>query len=362
MSLDDFNFDPELSKAATLPARWYRDPSILALEQTRVFGSFWQHVGRTDQLARPGDFLTCTVGEEPMIVVRDAGGNLRAFSNVCRHRAGPVARGCGNRKSFQCAYHGWTYDLEGRLTRTLEFEEVQNFDRATTALPSARVGVWGPLVFVARDPDAPPFEELMGAIPSETEPYRYHTMRYYKRVVFDLECNWKVYVDNYLEGYHIPIVHPGLFKEIDYEHYRVLTKRWYSRQDSPIRKADSLYLRNLPDGEAPQALYYWIFPNLMLNLYPDNMQTNVILPLGPERTRTVFEWYFDDPARPGLDAEFEKTYAFSESVQAEDIAICEDVQRGLRSSTYSTGRYSVKRENGVHHFHGLLARQLRATR
>jgi choline monooxygenase len=169
-----------------------------------------------------------------------------------------------------------------------------------------------------------------------------------------------LYVDNFLEGYHIPIVHPELFRQLDYSAYRVETARFHSKQHAPIRPRaeESLYRRNLEPDERPEALYYWVFPNVMLNLYPDNLQTNVILPLSAERTLTRFEWFVLDPESPGVAEEFAHSFAFSDQVQKEDIAICEAVQRNLRSRTYDHGRYSVLRENGVHHFHGLLARFL----
>ncbi len=186
-------------------------------------------------------------------------------------------------------------------------------------------------------------------------------MSLFKKVDYEVACNWKVYVDNYLEGYHIPIVHPELFKEIDYRAYSVETEAYHSKQHAPIRSKseESLYRRGLPEDKEPEALYYWVFPNLMLNLYPDNLQTNIILPLGPEKTLTRFEWYVLEPNSPGVAEEFARSFAFSDQVQQEDIAICESVHRGLRSRTYDRGRYSVLRENGVHHFHELLTRALR---
>lgn len=356
--------DPRLASARTLPSDWYLDPARLRLEQERVFGRTWQVVGHTEDVREPGDHFTCEVAGEQVIVVRDLEGTLRALSNVCRHRAGPVACGAGRRRSFQCAYHGWTYGLDGRLLTAPEFDGVQHFDRSQVVLPQFRVETWGPLVFVNVAPDeTPDLATTLGSIPDEARPLRFEEMRFWKRIDYELDCNWKVYVDNYLEGYHIPIVHPGLFKELDYTAYRVLTSRFHSRQDAPVRKAgDSLYRRNLPEGEAPQALYFWLYPNLMLNCYPDNVQINVILPLGPERTRTVFEWYVLDPDAAERDSDFAATFAFSDSVQKEDVDICEAVQRGLRSRTYDTGRYSVKRENGVHHFHQLLGESLAESR
>jgi choline monooxygenase len=171
-----------------------------------------------------------------------------------------------------------------------------------------------------------------------------------------IDCNWKVYVDNYLEGYHIPIAHPGLMREIDYAQYRTETFRYYSQQFAPIRamksgEGERLYT---PGTGLQEALYFWIFPNLMLNIYPDNVSTNLILPISQEKTLTVFEWFFHDAASSHAKERIRKAVEFSDEVQQEDIGLCESVQRGLRSATYERGRYSVRRENGVHHFHMLL--------
>jgi choline monooxygenase len=356
MDLSDYTFEPNLARAATIPSRWYTDPAMLPIEQERIFGRTWQLVGRTEQLKSPGDFFTCQVVGEPIVVTRDSAGALHAFYNVCRHRAGSVAEGCGNRKTLQCQYHAWTYGLDGQLLNMPEWEGVEGFEKADNGLRPVQVGTWGPFVFVNLDPQAPPLGAVLGAIPAETAHMPLGRMGFYKRVDYEIACNWKVYVDNYLEGYHIPPAHPGLFKEIDYKQYRVETFRHYSKQHAPIReKPDSLYRRHLDEGAPAQALYYWIFPNLMLNIYPDNLQINIILPLGPDRTVTIFEWYVLDADRPQVAEEFHRSFKFSDVIQKEDIDICESVQKRLRSRSYSTGRYSLLRENGVHHFHGLLA-------
>jgi choline monooxygenase len=355
MDLNAFTYQPDLARATTIPSSWYTDPAMLPIEAERVFGATWQLVGRLDQVREPGDFFTCAVGDEPLVVVRDAGGELRAFYNVCRHRAGAVASGCGSRKTLQCAYHAWTYALDGRLLSTPEFDGVRDFDRAAYGLRPVQAASWGPFVFVNLDPAAPPLLEVLGAIPAETARFPIERMGFYKRVDYEINCNWKVYIDNYLEGYHIPVAHPGLFREIDYKQYAVETFRYYSKQHAPIReKPDSLLRRNLAEGESADALYYWLFPNIMLNFYPGNLQINIILPLGHERTLTVFEWYVLDVERPGVAEDFHKSFKFSDLVQKEDIEICESVQQRLKSRSYDVGRFSVARENGVHHFHGLL--------
>lgn len=362
MDLNAFRYQPDLARATTIPASWYTQPAMLPIEAERVFGATWQLVGRAEQVRNPGDFFTCSVGDEPLVVVRGADGELRAFYNVCRHRAGAVASGCGSRKTLQCSYHAWTYALDGRLLSTPEFEGVLDFDRAAYGLRPVRAASWGPFVFVNLDPAAPPLLEVLGDIPAETARFPVERMGFYKRVDYEISCNWKVYIDNYLEGYHIPVAHPGLFKEIDYKQYAVETFRYYSKQHAPIReKPDSLLRRNLAAGESADALYYWLFPNIMLNFYPGNLQINIILPLGHERTLTIFEWYVLDVERPGVAEDFHKSFKFSDLVQQEDIEICEAVHRRLRSRSYEVGRYSVARENGVHHFHGLLCEFLQGS-
>ncbi|HZS04342.1 MAG TPA: SRPBCC family protein [Blastocatellia bacterium] len=352
--IDDYQFDERLAFASTPPSSWYVDPHMLEREKAGVFAHTWQLVGRTDQVAAPGDYFTTTIADEPIIVVRGADDRLRALSNVCRHRAGPVAEGAGNRKVFQCGYHGWTYRLDGKLHGTPEFEGVECFDKEQNCLPEFQVETWGGLVFVNLDRGSAPLAETLEDLPQRVAHRDFAAMKPAARKDCYAECNWKVYVDNYLEGYHIPLVHPALNRELDYQQYRTETKRYYSIQHSPIRQDRAARLRVNEETGNNEAQFIWLFPNLMLNVYPDNYSTNLIIPLGPERTLTVFEWFFLNPEKAEVKKEIRRVVQFSDEIQHEDIRICEAVQRGLRSRTYSAGRYSVRRENGVHHFHGLL--------
>jgi choline monooxygenase len=356
--LSDYHFQPDLARAATLPARWYTAPEILPLERERIFARTWQAVGHTSDVARPGDFFACELLGEPLVVTRDEDGTLRAFYNVCRHRAGVVATGKGNRRTLQCQYHGWTYKLDGALHKTPEFEGVADFDPDCFGLRLVRAEAWGPYVFVNLDPAAEPLAESLGEILPETAHIALDTMRLVERRDYVIECNWKVYCDNYLEGYHIPVAHPSLYRVLDYENYRVEPRRYHSRQLSPLRPAAGQRYANLEADT--QVLYYWVFPNFMLNIYPDNLSANIVLPLGPERTLTIFEWFFDDAGSGEAWETVQQGIAFSDQIQREDIEICEAVQRGLRSRSYNQGRFSVKRENGVHHFHALVAEFLNA--
>jgi len=359
----------QIECAHTLASRFYTDPGILDIEKTRIFHKTWQMVGALDQpcgeangakctIADPETFFTADLAGEPILIVRDKQGTLRAFSNVCRHRAGPIARGSGCKNVLRCQYHGWTYTLDGRLIGTPDVEGVEFFDRSTMGMFPLRLETWEKFIFVNFDPKAEPLSAYLGDIPQQARGFQFEGLHLVERRDYVIDCNWKVYVDNYLEGYHIPIAHPGLMREIDYSQYRTDTFRYYSQQFAPIRamKADDTAERAYAPGTGLQeALYFWIFPNLMLNIYPDNISTNLIVPLSHEKTLTIFEWFFHDPGSPRVQERIKKAVAFSDEVQQEDIGLCENVQKGLRSSTYDRGRYSVKRENGVHHFHMLLS-------
>ena len=349
-----FSFDPDIRRASTIPSILYIDPASFALETERVFGRTWQLVGRTDQAAEPGQYFTAEIGVEAIVVVRD-GAVLRGFHNICRHRAGPVAEGCGKRQTLQCRYHGWTYRLNGELLRAPEMEAACDFTAAAMHLVPIQVATWGPLVFANLDPAAPSLEHFFDDIAERSERFAVTTMRYVGRKSWTIACNWKTYVDNYLEGYHIPVVHPTLHKELDYDEYKVELHRYYSLQHAPIRAGRGGDRKYEATTAGEEAQYYWVFPNLMLNIYQGQMQTNVVIPRGVDSCEVVFEWYaHEPPADVATDPTWSKLMAFSDEIQAEDIEICERVQKNLRSRSYDRGRYAPTRENGVHHFHSLL--------
>jgi choline monooxygenase len=361
VSVESLHIDPDIGRAWSLPAPFYTDPSILAREHEKIFGRTWQVVGHCHQVANPGDFFTTELHGEPLLLVRGAGGELRGFYNVCRHRAGPPAEGCGSRKLFRCGYHGWTYGLDGSLISAPEFEGQADFSADRFALPPVRTEQWFNLIFVNFDRDAEPLAKSLGTVPKQVERFDFAAMRLFKRRTYEMKCNWKTYVDNYLEGYHLPSVHPGLNRELDYGAYTVEPHARHVRQFSPIRGAqpgDAVPRRYQEAREDLTTDYFWIFPNWMLNCYPDNVSLNIVLPLEAGRSLAIFEWYVPEEAFDSKAAR--DAVEFSDQIQMEDVSICETVQKNLHSRSYERGRYSVKQETGVHAFHRMYAEAMKS--
>jgi choline monooxygenase len=347
---NDFAEQP-LATASALPARYYTGPETFELDRRAVFARNWQLVAHLSQLDHSGDHVVAEIASVPLVIMRGDDGTLRALHNVCRHRAGPLAT-CPGRgaKRLRCHYHGWTYALDGRLLSAPEMVDAKDFDTTAIRLPQAQVEVWRGFVFVALG-DAPSLGEVLDGIDARIGPDALTGYGLQQRIAYDIACNWKVYVDNYLEGYHVPHIHPELNRMLDYRSYVTELARWHSLQWSPLESAGDLY----GNGEA---LYYWIWPNTMLNILPGRLQTNRVLPLGPDRCRVEFDFYYPDDAA-GADRR-ERDLAFSDIVQQEDVDICERVQHGLASGSYHAGRLNPRRESGVHHYHELLRAAYRA--
>ncbi len=350
-----YDQEAPLEQAYTIPAPWYVDERIGRLEREQVFGNNWIAVGRTDQVATAGQFFTIDLAGEPLIVIRGADNKLRAFYNVCRHHAAAVATApCGVAQHLRCPYHGWTYGLDGSLKGTPEFAGVCNFDRADNGLVPVRVEAWESFVFVNLAEESPALQDFLGDLPERLAPLSISGLSFFTRKSYTLACNWKVYVDNYLDGgYHIPHLHKGLNSVLDYTEYTIENGVHYSLQSSPMVASQETSVARTRTGE--RAYYYWLYPNFMINLYEGVMDTNLVLPLGEEKCIVVFDFYFGSTS-PEHNAE---SVAVSDRVQAEDVDICESVQRGLHSRAYGAGRLSVRRETGEHLFHRLLAHDLK---
>jgi len=355
--LDSYKSNVPLAEAETISGPWYTDERIAELERQNVFAGTWQMVGRTAQLENPGDFITSEVGGEPIVVVRSADKSLRAFYNVCRHHAAAVVtQPCGNASIFRCPYHGWSYGTDGALKGVPEFEGVCNFDRAKNGLVPIRAEAWEKFVFVNLSNDAPPLQNHLGKMMEQFKPLGLVKLHFAERREYTLECNWKVFVDNYLDGgYHVPHLHKGLNSILTYKEYTIENFERFCLQSSPIDAAG---------GEAMtaavrkgQALYYWLYPNLMLNWYEGYLDSNFVVPLAINKMKVVFEFYFADVS-DAAKARNKQSMDVSERIQDEDHNICESVQKGLSSRAYRAGRLSVRREAGEQLFHQLLHQDL----
>ena len=349
-----------LAQAFTIPAPWYVDSRIADLESASVFSTTWQMIGRADQVSSPGQFVTATVAGEPIVAVRGSDGQLRAFYNVCRHHAAKVVtEPCGSASLLHCPYHGWNYGLDGALKGMPEFEGVKNFERGDNGLVPVKVETWEAFVFVNLDPRAGSLSAFLGRLVQRCAPLGLAKLNYFDRRVYDIACNWKVFVDNYLDGgYHVPHLHKGLSSVLDYKQYTIENEDRYCLQSSPMVASEEDAATGAT-RKGDRAWYFWQYPNLMINCYEGYMDTNLVIPLDVDHCRVIFDFYFADvgEARREYNAQ---SVAVGDRVQAEDLGICEDVQRGLKSRAYGAGRLSVRREAGEHLFHRLLAADLKS--
>ncbi len=357
--LSSYDDHAPLSRASTIPAAWYVDPRIAELERLNVFSKTWQLVARTDQLQNPGQFISTVVAGEPIVVVRGNDGILRAFYNVCRHHAAAVVtQPCGIASILHCPYHGWNYGLDGSLKGMPEFDGVENFERSQNGLVPIRVETWECFVFVNLDNAAPSLNEFLGGIVKRVAPLGVSQLHYFDRRTYDIACNWKVFVDNYLDGgYHVPHLHKGLNSVLDYKQYTIENEDRYCLQSSPmVSSTEDAATGSTRKGD--RAWYFWQHPNVMINCYAGYMDTNLVIPIDVDHCRVIFDFYFADVSEAAREYN-EQSVNVGNRVQEEDLGICEDVQRGLKSRAYRAGRLSVRREAGEQLFHRLLAADLK---
>jgi choline monooxygenase len=340
----DWRAPQPLSTAHALPAHCYVDPTAHGRDRAAVFARSWQLLAHAAQVAAAGDHAVAQIGGVPLVIVRGDDGVLRALHNVCRHRAGPLATCTGRgARELVCQYHGWRYALDGRLRGAPEMGRAEGFRIDEVRLPAARVAEWNGLVFAALDEGAPEFAPLVAGIEARLGGLALADHAHHAHLSYEIDCDWKVYVDNYLEGYHVPRVHPALNAALDYRSYTTAVAEWNVLQASPLDSADTLY------GQG-EALYWWLWPNTMLNVLPGRLQTNRVLPLGTGRCRVEFDFFY----APGQAHRAAADTEFSDAVQREDIAVCEAVQRGLASGSYQPGRLNPLRESGVWRFQELV--------
>ncbi len=345
------------STPGTLPWDWYVDPDVLRHERERIFGRFWQYAARTDQVAEPGSFTATFAGDVPIVVVRAPNGELRAFVNVCRHRGHLLCEGSGRRATIQCPYHAWTYDLDGRLRAAPRSEREPGFDAGELGLVRVAVEAWGPFVFVNVDPSAAPLRHHLGELPRLLAEggIDVDALAFSRRAEADeYDANWKVCAENYLECYHCSVAHPSFSKAIDVapEAYTLETNPWFQSQYGPARDGGGgVYDAT---GAVERGQFHLLFPNTTINVMPGppNLSIGPIVPRGTERTYRYLDYFF----APDVGEEWIADYIeLDNQVGAEDRALVERVQAGVRSGAIGQGALMPVSERLIAHFQDLVA-------
>jgi choline monooxygenase len=355
---------------AALEPRLYLEPEIAELEQRAIFERTWQLAGHVSDLAGPGTYLTTNVGDQPVLVVRDHDGELRAFRNVCRHRGSRLLKGsgaCG--KAIRCLYHGWTYRLDGTLIGVPEGRSIEGLDKSRLGLHQVRAEEFCGLLFVNLDPGADPLGERLGGLAERLARYRLPELERFGQGSggSTQPANWKVVVENYIEGYHIPIAHPSLMRLLDYQRYDVEVHDdwvWFEApmrdkpSDNRLERAYQRLATPMP-GLGPDDRRVWrfvlIYPNTTIDLYPDQVNTWRLWPNGPEET--LDEWgTFRFPGAPPASRLAQRLNNWlNTEVLREDVDLVDNVQRGIRTRGYHPGPLS-RREAAV----GWFADRIRA--
>jgi choline monooxygenase len=332
--------DGKTTPLFTLPASWYHDSEIYEAERWGIFAATWQFVAREADLPSPGDYVAVEFCGFKVFVLRDRDGHLKAFHNMCPHRAAPLfAEGEGHCDVLRCRYHGWAFDHDGRLKAAPYFGEADWFKKEEFGLKPVRLDTWRGFVFVNLDGKAVPLLEFLGDVPALVAPYPIESFLKRDIADFAVKSNWKTYTDNFVEGYHIPGIHPGLIQAIDFNRF------------------ETTYGRNVVIMKAPQkegsiygGLWLWIWPNMTLSVYPDGMNASRIVPHGTRATTLHYSFYFQSLA-PELEASQRKTIETNCQIVREDFGICEDAQDNLESGVFRCGPMSPRHEMGVRYFH-----------
>jgi len=338
----------------TLPYTWYTDPEILRREQDRIFRSAWQYAGHVGELPAPGTYMTTRAGRTPVVVTRARDGELRAFLNVCRHRGYPVAQGSGKRETIQCPYHAWTYGLDGSLRSAPRSDEIAGFPQEELGLCRVAADTWGPFLFVnvARDPE--PLADALGSMPAQVAELGLDVdeLVFHSRWETELEANWKIVCENFLECYHCQVAHPQLAEMLDTsaDAYALSTDGRLSSQRGPTRRGGGTTMHL--DGELPRSQFHFLWPNLGVNIFPGkpNISIGPMVPVSPDRTYRFLDYFFG----PSVDqAWIDELMAFDDQVGREDRDLVEGVHRGIAGGGVEHGYLMGRSEQLIGHFQEL---------
>ncbi len=354
-----FHEDP--ARSMSLRAAAYTEPEWLEADQEAIFGRSWQWICHVEQLAAPGSYVAAVIAGMPVAVVRDRAGELRAFYNVCKHRAHELLAGSGTTRNIVCPYHAWTYDLSGRLKAARLTERMSTFDRTEVCLKQIAVEEFAGFVYVNLKHQATPLAEQAGDLAAEISRWAPDVteLTHAKRLTYDVKTNWKNVIDNFLECYHCHIAHKEFVSLVDMNTYEVRTHGiWSSHFAEAGKHQNAAY--DVSGATVSQHAVWWLWPNTCLLRYPGrgNFMVFQVLPAGPDRTLETWDFYFETAELS--DAEAQSVRYIDKVLQVQDIALVESVQRGMRTPAFDQGRIvcdpagSGLSEHGVHHFHGLV--------
>ena len=354
-----YHADP--AQSLSLRSEAYCDPMWLDAENAAVFGRTWQWICHVEQLRDPGSYLATVVAGMPIAVVRDREGKLRAFYNVCKHRAHELLSGSGKTRNIVCPYHAWTYDLNGGLKAARRADAMETFDKSQICLDQVLVEEFGGFVYVNLDATAAPLSEQASDLAGDIAYWAPDVaeLTHAKRLTYDVGTNWKNVIDNFLECYHCHIAHKEFVDLVDMDTYEVKTHGiWSSHFAEAGKHENSAY--DVSEATVNQHAVWWLWPNTCLLRYPGrgNFMVFQVRPAGPERTLETWDFYLETTEL--TEAEIQSVRYVDEVLQQQDISLVESVQRGMKTPAFDQGRIvydpagSGLSEHGVHHFHGLL--------
>lgn len=358
--MEPLHIDPDIRRAETLPAVFYQDPAYFTRSKARIFARTWQYAADRAQVAEPGGaypftYLPGTI-DEPLVLTHPAPGRVRCLSNVCTHRGKILVEKPGTYRQLSCRYHGRCFTLDGTFASMPAFQETQHFPRPEDHLQQVDLAEWLGLYFVSLDPAVPletmtaPIRQRVGFLPLDSLTFVPEQSR-----DFSVKAHWALYCDNYLEGFHIPFVHPTLNQAIDFNAYAYEQFEYGNLQIGIAGAEEPAF--DLPQGHPDfgrriYGYYFWLFPNLMFNFYPWGLSLNIVVPKGPEACTVQFRSYYF------AGTTYDRSANALDETEYEDEEVVESVQLGLQSRFYQTGRFSPKMEPNVHHFHCLLAQYM----
>ncbi len=356
---DGYSADPKQSYS--LKAETYTEPRWMDIEYAAIFRRTWQWVCHVEKLRAPGSFVTIDIAGQPICIVRDGDGGLRAFYNVCKHRAHELLKGEGRTNKIMCPYHAWTYDLTGQLRRAPETENLAGFDVRDVCLDQVRIEEFCGFIYVNLDPDAASLASQTGDLETEIRHWApdIDQLTFGHRLTYDIRSNWKNVVDNFLECYHCPVAHKDFCSLVDMDTYKVTTHGIYSSHMAEAGKGtNSAY--DVSNATVRTHAVWWLWPNTCLMRYPGRSSMIVlnIIPAGADRTLETYDFFLETPDPDAM--ELEAIRYLDEVLQVEDIGLVESVQRGMSTPAFDQGRIvhdpdgSGKSEHAVHHFHGLV--------